>query len=148
IASSGLGHVARGIEAWADDLGAALAARGEDVTLCKGAGPANRPYEHVISCWQRDSRRTQRLLKWLPKRIFWRLGLGCAVSIEQTTFSLGLLRHLRRRRADILHVQDPHLALIVQRARQLGLVRTRTILAHGTEESTAFLRRITYLQHL
>jgi len=36
IASSGLGHVARGIEAWAADLGRALAQRDLDVSLCKG----------------------------------------------------------------------------------------------------------------
>ena len=53
IASSGLGHVARGIEAWADDLAAALAARGEDVLLFKGAGDATRPFECVVTCWRR-----------------------------------------------------------------------------------------------
>jgi glycosyltransferase involved in cell wall biosynthesis len=47
-----------------------------------------------------------------------------------------------------LHVQDPLVASLVQRARRFGLVRTRTILAHGTEESLSFLRRIDYLQHL
>ena len=36
IASSGLGHVARGIETWALDTAAALAARGVDVTLFGG----------------------------------------------------------------------------------------------------------------
>src|SRR5438270_747300 len=38
IASSGLGHVARGVEAWAADLGRALAERGESVLLAKAAG--------------------------------------------------------------------------------------------------------------
>jgi hypothetical protein len=36
IASSGLGHVARGIESWAADLGKALAERGERIALFKG----------------------------------------------------------------------------------------------------------------
>jgi hypothetical protein len=36
VVSSGLGHVARGIETWADDLAAALYKRGVDVTLFKG----------------------------------------------------------------------------------------------------------------
>jgi glycosyltransferase involved in cell wall biosynthesis len=49
---------------------------------------------------------------------------------------------------DILHVQDPWVALLMQRARDLGLVRARTILAHGTEEPASDLRRIRYLQHL
>jgi glycosyltransferase involved in cell wall biosynthesis len=61
---------------------------------------------------------------------------------------LGLLRYLRRERSDILHVQDPQVAIMVQLARRVGLVPTRTILAHGTEEPLDFLRKITYLQHL
>src|SRR5260370_1480268 len=148
VASSGLGHVSRGIEAWANDLGAALAERGESVHLCKGGGEAKLPYERVIGCWQRDSRNAQRFLHWLPRRLFWRIGLGSGYGIEQTTFSLGLLRFLRRHRIDILHVQDPNLALIVQRAWQLGLVETRTILAHGTEHALDYQRKFTYLQHL
>ncbi len=55
IASSGLGHVARGIEAWAAELGQALAARGEHVLLCKGGGQAQTEFERVISCWTRDA---------------------------------------------------------------------------------------------
>ncbi len=148
IASSGLGHVARGIEAWADDLAAALATRGEDVTLCKGAGTATRPYERVVPCLRREAPWTKRLLRALPRRASWRVGLGSPYDIEQTTFALRLLPYLRRRRADILHVQDPRVAAIVQRARRCGLVRTRTILAHGTEEPVPFLRGIEYLQHL
>jgi glycosyltransferase involved in cell wall biosynthesis len=148
VASSGLGHVARGIEAWADDLAAALAARGEDVTLCKGAGTAARPYERVVPCLRRESDGTRRLLKVLPRRASWRLGLGSPYDVEQTTFALRLLPFLRRQRIDVLHVQDPLVALIAQRARRLRLVRTRTVLAHGTEEPVAFLRRIDHLQHL
>jgi glycosyltransferase involved in cell wall biosynthesis len=45
-------------------------------------------------------------------------------------------------------VQDPVVAILAQRARRLGLIRTRTILAHGTEEPFAFQRKITFLQHL
>jgi len=148
VASSGLGHVARGIEAWASDLGAALADRGLPVTLCKGGGDVERPFERVIPCWERDSGKTKGLLRWLPRRFFWRLHLSSPYDIEQMTFARRLIRFLRRERADILHVQDPLVALLVQRARQFGLVRTRTILAHGTEEPLSFLRRIEYLQHL
>jgi len=148
IAATGLGHVARGIEAWAADLGKALNARGHRVILCKGGGDAVEPYERRISCWQRNAPRTRRLLKILPGRLFWRLGLGSGYDVEQTTFALALLKHLRREQVDVLHVQDPRLAMLVQRARGLGLVRTRTILAHGTEEPTSFLNKIDYLQHL
>lgn len=148
IASSGLGHVARGIEAWASDLGRALAERGEAVTLCKGGGAAEAQYERVIPCWQRAAPKTQRLVRWLPQRGTWRLGLGNGYGIEQTTFASRLLWHLRKDRVDILHVQDPQVAVIAQRAARLGWVRARTILAHGTEETPEFLRKITYLQHL
>lgn len=148
VASSGLGHVARGIEAWADDLAAALSARGESVILCKGAGPATRPYERVVSCLQRESPAAQRLLRLLPKRLSWRVGLGSGYGIEQTTFTLSLLPLLRREKIDVLHVQDPQVAVLAHRARRMSLIRTRTILAHGTEETPAFLKRIQYLQHL
>ena len=148
VASAGLGHVARGIEAWADDLAAALDARGENVILCKGAGTASRHYERVVSCLRREAPATLRLLRYLPRRLSWRVGLGSGYGVEQTTFALNLVRLLRRERVDVLHVQDPQVAVIAQRARRMGLIRTRTILAHGTEEPPAFLKRIQYLQHL
>jgi 1,2-diacylglycerol 3-alpha-glucosyltransferase len=148
IASSGLGHVARGIEAWANDLGGALAARGEAVTLCKGAGEEEAAYERVVSCWRRDGAETKRLLQCLPRRGIWRLGLSTGYGVEQTTFALALLKHLRNDRIKLLHVQDPQVAAIVQRAARLGWVRTKVILAHGTEEAPHSLRRFDYLQHL
>ncbi len=148
VASSGLGHVARGIEAWADDLAAALYVRGENVILCKGDGAATRPFERVVSCLRRESPTTLRLLRLLPRRVSWRVGLGSGYDIEQTTFALNLLPLLRRERIDVLHVQDPQVAVLAQRARRFGLIRARTILAHGTEEPPSFLQRIQYLQHL
>src|SRR5207248_7230720 len=120
---------------------------GQAVTLCKGGGRAGAEFERVIPCWRRAATKTGRLLQLLP-RSAWRLGIGSGYGIEQTTFALRLLGHLRRERIDILHVQDPQVALIVQQARRLGWVRTRTILAHGTEEPLSFQRKITYLQHL
>lgn len=148
VASSGLGHVNRGIEAWADDLATALAERGQRVTLCKGAGEVTRPFERVVPCWQREAPMTRRLLRLCPPQLAWRVGLGSGYGVEQVSFAFNLLRFLRQERADILHVQDPLVALLVQRARRAALVRTRTILAHGTEEPPEFLRRIDYLQHL
>lgn len=148
VASSGLGHVARGIEAWAGDLGHALAARGIPVVLCKGAGKCDAEYERIVPCWTRESPEARRTLARLPRFLSWRLGMGSGYGIEQTTFAWNLIRVLRRERIDILHVQDPQVALLMQRARSLGWLRTRTILAHGTEESLDFQQRITYLQHL
>jgi glycosyltransferase involved in cell wall biosynthesis len=148
VASSGLGHVARGIEAWANDLGHALADRGAGVILCKGGGDCQASYERVVPCWTRESAAARRVLARMPRFLGWRLGVGNGYGIEQTTFAWNLLSVLRRARVSILHVQDPQVAVLVQRARALGLVKARTILAHGTEESVEFLRRITYLQHL
>src|SRR5262249_55433856 len=134
VASSGLGHVARGIEAWAADLSGALNASGVDVRLCKGGGVAEQPYEVVLPCWQRDAAGTKRLLRLLPRRLSWRVGLGSPYDVEQLSFTSHLIRFLRRERADVLHVQDPLVAILAQRARWAGLIRTRTILAHGTDE--------------
>jgi glycosyltransferase involved in cell wall biosynthesis len=148
IASSGLGHVARGVEAWAADIGRALARRNLDVTLYKGAGRAEQPYEMVIPCWQRSDPRTHRLMRWLPKRGLWRIGLGSVLGIEQTTFTLGLISHLRREKFDILHTHEPQSAYMVEWARRLGLVRTRPILGNATNEPPEFLATMAYVQHL
>jgi glycosyltransferase involved in cell wall biosynthesis len=148
IASSGLGHVTRGIEAWAADLGRALVDRGHDVRLYKGGGRAEASFERVVPCCQRDSAWARRLLGVLPRQALWRIGFGSGYALEQTSFALALLPHLAADRIDILHVQDPDVARIAQWAHRLGLIRARTILAHGTEEPPAFLQRITYLQHL
>jgi glycosyltransferase involved in cell wall biosynthesis len=148
IASSGLGHVSRGIEAWAADLAAELARRGVVVILAKGAGRPETSYERVLPCWRRESRAARRLLAVVPRALAWRIGMAGAYGVEQTTFAFPLVRLLRRERIDILHVQDPQVALLVQRARQIGLVKTKTILAHGTEEPPEWLRKIEYVQHL
>src|SRR5438128_670627 len=106
VASSGLGCIARGVESWSADLAAALADRGENVTLFKGGGEVQAPYERIINCWPRLAPRTQRLVRWMPRGA-WRLGIGSDYEIEQTTFALKLLPILRRERFDVLHVQDP-----------------------------------------
>ena len=147
IASSGLGHVARGVEAWAADLGRTLFERGHSVVLCKGGGAAELPYERVLPCLQRLASKTQRLAKW-TRRGLWRVHLGSVYELEQASFTWHLLKLLRCEAIDILHVQDPSVALFVEQARRLGWVKCRTILGHGTEEPLEFLRKISYLQHL
>lgn len=147
IASSGLGHVQRGIEAWAQELGVALAQLGHNVCLCKGAGDVRYDYERVIRCWTRDSNPTRQLLRLIPKPLSWRLGLSAGYGVEQTTFAWNLIWFLKRNQIDILHLQDPQVAILVQRAAQAGLIKTRTILNHGTEEPFEFLRKIDFLQH-
>jgi len=146
IVSSGLGHVARGIETWAADTAAALHAMGRDVTLFKGSGRAEAPYERVCRCLRRGSNLNTRLNRMLPGWA-WHLGLGNDYDIEQTTFALAAIPMLGRR-FDVVHTQDPLASLILQRARKTGLVKAPTILAHGTEEPFDFLRKIDYVQHL
>jgi glycosyltransferase involved in cell wall biosynthesis len=148
IASSGLGHVSRGIEAWAADTARALNDRGHQVTLYKGAGTPQTEHERVLPCWPRESPRTREFLRWMPKPLGWRVALGSGYEVEQATFAFNLLPHLRRERIDVLHVQDPYLALHVQRANRARRVKTRVILGHGTEEPPAFIRQFDYLQHL
>lgn len=147
VASSGLGRIFRGVEAWAADLGKALHDRGEVATLFKGGGMAEFEYEEVVPCLEQGSSGIKRFRRLLPRGA-WRVGLGSEVQVEQTTFALNLIRRLRQRRIDVLHVQDAQVAVVLQWARRLGLVRTATILGHGTEESLDFQSRIRYLQHL
>ncbi len=147
VASSGLGHVQRGIESWALELGGALAQRGEKVYLCKGAGDVAHDYECVIPCWTRDSSRTRRLLRCIPRPLGWRVGMAAGYGVEQATFAWKLIWFLKRERIDVLHLQDPQVAILVQRAAQAGMLNTRTILNHGTEEPIEFLRKIEFLQH-
>ncbi len=146
IASSGLGHVHRGIETWATDLGRALNRQGHAVTLFQGAGSTTESWQNSLDCWKRTDERTQRLVRSLG-RVGWRLGAGSGYDVEQTSFSLKLWPQLRRE-FDLLHVQDPRLALLLDRLHRAGLSRAKVILAHGTEETPQFLRRISVLQHL
>lgn len=148
IACSGLGHVARGNEAWAEDTARALADLGVTVTLYKGGGQPEAVYDRVIPCWRRESAQTNWIERWITQRGRWRLGLGSPYEIEQSTFALRLLGHLRREPADIVHTQDPLIASIVQRASRFGLVRTRVILANGTKMPFSSLVKFKYVQHL
>ncbi|MBX3375542.1 MAG: glycosyltransferase [Phycisphaeraceae bacterium] len=148
VASSGLGHVSRGIETWAASLGRALHDRGLCVTLCKGFGKPTEPFERVLPCARRDGSLAAWARLLLPSPLAWRAGLASAYGVEQATFAWCLVWFLRTWRADVLHVQDPMVALWAQRAKRLGLHRAQVVLAHGTEEPTSFLARLEHVQHL
>jgi glycosyltransferase involved in cell wall biosynthesis len=105
------------------------------------------PPLRVLPCLRRGNRAAQRLAAFSP-RFAWRWGLKDAYGWEQFSFWLHLWPALRRGRFDILHVQDPMLAWWCRRFRRLGLIHTREILAHGTEESPAFLAPFERVQHL
>lgn len=150
IASSGLGHIRRGVETWADDLGAALRRRGIRAATFQGSHVANavlNPGHVVVPCLRRFDPGTERLARALSRFGGWRFHMGSGYEIEQTTFALNLWLRIGRS-WDILHVQDPVVALVFESLRRAGFCRPRVVLGHGTEEETARLRKLSYLQHL
>lgn len=147
IACSGLGHINRGIESWAADMGRALHRNGADITLFQGAGEATQPWQRVIPCRRRFDPGVQRWTKRLARLGGWRYGCGSGYQMEQTSFSLRLLPQIRAR-YDILHVQDPWIAYLFERWHRMGFSRPSVVLAHGTEEGPEFLRKFESLQHL
>lgn len=145
IMSSGLGHVARGIETWADVTATAMHEWGLDVTLFKGAGKPGRPFERVVPCAVRHGRWAPRVARWTPD-FAWHVGCGSAYDVEQTTFVVRVLPELCRERFDVIHLQDPWLALLLERTRRFH--GAKVILGHGTEEPGWFLRKLSHVQEL
>ena len=159
IASSGLGHIARGIETWAFDTAVALEEVSRktldvEVTLFAAAplqhltSDASPPLTiRVIPCLKRGNLWV-RLVTRISPGFTWRWGWKSAYGIEQRSFWQHLWPILREEGFDILHVQDPLLADLCRKYRKVGKVRTKEILAHGTEESVEFLEKFEYVQHL
>ncbi len=147
IACSGLGHISRGIETWALDLAQALHEAGDNVTLFQGSGESAEGWRQVVPCRKRFDPQTLASVERLKRFGGWRYGMGSGYEMEQTTFALKLWPKIR---ADyqILHVQDPTLAHIMEQLNRRKLSRPRVILAHGTEEPTATLQKFSHLQHL
>ena len=146
IACSGLGHVHRGIEAWAEDLARGLFEAGADVRLFRGAGPPE-PWAEVIPTLRRNDRVTRRLHRFLRLARGWRYGCGSPYEIEQTTFSLGLWRKIRRD-FDVLHVQDTVIASHLTRLHRYGLSKPKVVVGNGMGESPTNQRRYVYVQNL
>lgn len=147
ITSSGLGHIRRGIESWAEDTAHALIRSGADVMLFQGAGPSSEPWRRTLPCLRRFEPANNRILAVTRHLGGWRYGLGSPYDIEQTSFSIALWQATHSS-FDILHMQDPTVALCMDRLHRLGLSRPRVILGHGTEESNELLGKLSYLQHL
>jgi glycosyltransferase involved in cell wall biosynthesis len=147
IASSGLGHIRRGVETWAEEIATAFYDRGLDVALFQGAGAADAPWKCVLPCLKRFDPKTQKLARVFRKLSGWRYGAGNAYDIEQTTFVMSLWPRVFRS-YDILHVKEPWIALWMDRLHRAGLSRPRVILSHGTEEPWEFLRKYSNIQHM
>jgi 1,2-diacylglycerol 3-alpha-glucosyltransferase len=150
IASSGLGHIARGVETWARDTADALHARGVDVTLfCGAPSPARGKGAPrvAVPCLRRRTLLSRSMVRLLPG-LTWRWGLKTGYGLEQLTFWMNLRRPLRQGNFDILHVQDPMVAFWCRRVRTAGRIATQELLAHGTEEAPEFLAQFANVQHL
>lgn len=148
VVSTGLDHVKRGVESWAATMARALAARACDVTLFKGSGALQHPYEQVVACLPRNAPANGRLLAVTSRLGGWRYGLGSDYKIEQASGAMSLLWALRRTCFDIVHTQDAFLAWLLQRAGALGWHRARVIFANGTAEPSEVLARMQYVQEL
>jgi 1,2-diacylglycerol 3-alpha-glucosyltransferase len=144
VACSGLGHIQRGIEAWAGDLAHGLNKAGVAVTLFGGA-----PAEGVVAvpCLRRTGATNQSLSRFFRHAGGWRYGAGSPYEIEQTSFSLSLWSGIRRG-YDILHVQDPQIARFFETTHRRGLLEPRVIYANGTGEDGLVMRRFRNLQLL
>ncbi len=144
VACPGLGHIHRGIEAWALDLAKGLRRAGTAVDLYGGkAAPAVEP----IGCFRRTEPASIRLAAVAWHLGGWRYGMGSPYEVEETSFAFNLWRRIRGTH-DILHVQDPHVAALLDSAHKRGLSRARVIYANGTGEPAAVMRRFTHLQLL
>ena len=149
IASSGLGHINRGIETWALDTALALRQHGIETTLFAAAPiPSQQDLTvEILPTHKRNDPVVQYLTRCAP-RWTWRWHLKSSYEIEQLSFWRHLKKHLQNAQFDVLHVQDPLLAQRAQRAFEKRQISCRCILAHGTEESAEYLAQFTYLQHL
>ncbi len=147
IASSGLGHVARGIETWALDTANALHRKGADVTLFSAGKIESESPLVVLPCIRRRTPLSNLITKLSPP-FTWRWGLKSGYGLEQLTFWNHLKKQMNDGKFDILHIQDPMIADLCRKAREKGEVTVKEILAHGTEEPLEFLANFEYLQHL
>src|SRR5579871_1827050 len=133
VGASGLSHIRRGVEAWAEESAAALQCAGEHAVLFKATG--------------RSDPRAIEWAKLLRSSGLWRVGLSNPYDYEQLAYTVALWQAIGRD-YDILHLQDPMAALWMTWLHRAGLSRPRVILAHGTEEPTETLVRYDALQHL
>jgi len=147
IASTGLGHVARGIETWALDSANALHRKGADITLFAAGEVESEAPLVVIPCIRRRTPLSNFITKLAPP-FTWRWGFKSGYGLEQLTFWKHLKKQLNAENFDILHIQDPMIADLCRKARAKGEVTVKEILAHGTEEPLTFLANFDYLQHL
>ncbi len=149
IACSGLDGSPPDLDAWATDLGRALAARREKVVLFKPSGVELEPHECTLPGRGSAFAPARELLRRIPRLLGRdRAGEGDDRSAEHDRFARALITPLREGRFDVLHVREPRVALQVQKARRFGRLKTRTVLLHGPEGSSGDLQAFAYVHHL
>ena len=146
IATSGLGHVFRGMEGWAELLAEELNKKGIDVTLFRGTIPAKKEYDICLSCLKR----TSRIAKYLSKLNAiggWRIGLGSPVQVETWSYGIFLLWHLRKG-FDLVHIKQGQLAVFLRLANKLRLLNIPFVLGNGQVAEPDFIDALKYVQFL
>ena len=146
IASSGLGFIHRGMEAWAEDLAKGLFDRGVDISLFRGGGPKINKYDVILPTLNRN-KFPAKMIAILTSKGGWRIGLGAPHAVESFIFGTKLIKHLNKR-YNLVHVQQGSLALFLSRAQKLGLLKVPCIFANGQVVAEKFLSNFEYVQHL
>jgi len=135
IACSGLGHVHRGNETWAQTVAEGLHRKGMPVTLLGGGKLESAcPYVHIPN-WRRDHPLMRRWVSW-----------GRRYLIEQCTFEIVLARWLKTHPYDVVHMADP--ALAWRTHRRLRGTKTRVIYQDGLLLSTPWCSKFEWVQVL
>ena len=147
IASSGVGHVDRGMETWAISLSHALYNRNINVTLFRGKGPKINEYDVVLHCLRRGTH-AAKFLGNLNSFGGWRMGLGSDHDFEVATYGLHLIYHMRQNKFDLLHIQQSKLAILLLNARRLGLISVPFLFGNGQKVSARWLDKIPYVHCL
>ena len=123
VACSGLGHIFRGVETWAIDLARSLHNAGQNVTLFQGTGESSESWQHIVNCMKRTDVRAEKLSRRLVRLGGWKYGVGSGYQWEQTTFACKIWPHIRRD-FDIVHTQDPWVALHLETAAATRIIAT------------------------
>lgn len=148
VIATGLEHVKRGVESWAVSNARLLRDAGIDAILLKGSGTCKEGLELSVPCCRRGSRMNGFLLGLFSRLGGWRYGMGNPYEIEQVTFFIGLVcaRLALLKTFDIIDLQEPVLARLLQWLGKIRIIKARTVLGYGTGEKYTFLRSFTNLR--
>lgn len=137
IACSGLGHLRRGFETFAEDLYGQLRRGGEDDVLLFAGGGRTEPPRYALWNVPRGS----------P---FWRLSDPFVSPYvgEQLTFALSLARKLKDEDVDIVHVSDCQLASFLARLLRGRRNRPRILFSNGGPMSPADYRGFDFIHQV